>query len=347
MQLPDKHETVGQTELEKAVEIISDNLYNIGLIRFDDLKVKYHEIHELYDRIRALVRLASILYKDLAFVALEHNPLEKEAMYNDSFMVGFYTMEGPVAFHFKRKYLHEFIHLPIEKVGPLLYKDISLEERHKERINRLRSLRQSLYNIDSYMLVDLIRASSLEFNQRPSYKNDVLSNEEIFVICDSCSSEKREYDLTDELSKIINALTKAGLINYKQVRTGWHTDEELKDFTLELLSLCTIKYPELAFVSLKHYNEEEDPMYDGDFMMGLYTPQGPISFHLKLEYLKMFRNIHIDERAPRYDGYTHNDFMYRMSSLVTELVNGADKEKVLSKINNNLYLDESQKPKKY
>lgn len=41
-------------------------------------------------------------------------------------------------------------------------------------------------------------------------------------------------------------------------------------------------------------------MFEGDFIVGINTPQGIATFHIKLEYWDLF-NIPEIENAPKYD----------------------------------------------
>ena len=48
---------------------------------------------------------------------------------------------------------------------------------------------------------------------------------------------------------------------------------------------CTICncFPNLFWKSRKHFDEENDPMFNGDFIAGINTPEGIATYHIKLE----------------------------------------------------------------
>ena len=145
--------------------------------------------------------------------------------------------------------------------------------------------------------------------------------------------------------KFINAMIKKGLLNAKELEFRWHKEQDLYDDIAELFNLCTTYDKNLAFISSKHY-DDTDEMFNDDFITGLYTPSGPISFHFKIKEMDKF--IHLkpyDERGPLYDGYDHDGLMARMDSLILSVLRN-DKEDVEKEINNNIYLHESHKPNK-
>ena len=64
----------------------------------------------------------------------------------------------------------------------------------------------------------------------------------------------------------------------------------------------------------KHFDEENDPMFDDSFIAGINTPEGIATYHIKLKYWKMF-DVPELERAPRYDSYSNEDVIDRILSL--------------------------------
>lgn len=51
--------------------------------------------------------------------------------------------------------------------------------------------------------------------------------------------------------------------------------------------------------------KKNDPMFEGDFKVGINTPKGIASYHIKLEYWNLF-NVPEIERAPKYDFYSRD-----------------------------------------
>ena len=64
----------------------------------------------------------------------------------------------------------------------------------------------------------------------------------------------------------------------------------------------------------KHFDEEKDPMFNDNFIAGINTPDGIVTYHIKLKYWEMF-SIPELERAPKYDGYDSSDVIERVYSL--------------------------------
>ena len=103
-------------------------------------------------------------------------------------------------------------------------------------------------------------------------------------------------------------------INTKQISDTHHTYEVLYKQRLILFSILCNKFPEISWKSKKHFDEENDPMFNGDFIAGINTPKGPATFHIKLKYWDLFNVIELDRSFP-YDGSSVEDVMDRLLSL--------------------------------
>ena len=64
----------------------------------------------------------------------------------------------------------------------------------------------------------------------------------------------------------------------------------------------------------KHFDEENDPMFEGCFIIGINTPTGEATYHIKLKYWEMFDVPEI-EHAPKYDGYSSDEVLKRLQTL--------------------------------
>jgi len=114
-------------------------------------------------------------------------------------------------------------------------------------------------------------------------------------------------------------------ISTKGISDTNHTFEELYKYRALLLSIVCNTYKEISWKSKKHFDEENDPMYDGDFIIGINTPKGVTSYHIKLTYWDLF-DIPELERGYKYDNHNKDkDLTYLMS--LAEL----SKEKVYRK----------------
>lgn len=121
-------------------------------------------------------------------------------------------------------------------------------------------------------------------------------------------------DKIKEINELIKKYNKDGIISSKEISDGRHTFREL--YKQRLIMFCTICncFPNLSWKSRKHFDEENDPMFNGDFIAGINTPEGIATYHIKLEYWDLFEIPEID-RAPKYDNYTPDDVINRILSL--------------------------------
>ncbi len=103
-------------------------------------------------------------------------------------------------------------------------------------------------------------------------------------------------------------------INVKDISDGHHTFGELyKNRLILFCTLCNCN-PDISWKSKKHFNEETDPMFQGDFIAGINTPEGIATYHIKLEFWDLFQIPEI-ERAPKYDNYDNETVLKRIYSL--------------------------------
>ena len=340
---------INSSTLTKMCSILISVLYDLSLINYKELKVKWHFIRELLDRFRGLVRLCTILYPELSFKSLEHNKNEgRKKVYNDDFVVGFYTVKGPVGFYFKKEYLKEFNHLPFCETAPL----ISTKENilHKARIQKIRTFRQMIGNgvPEKLILEEINNSLYLDESQKPKNKKLInIGKEQLDKICTkNIKTETLKEDLTQQLSDILNALIERNVIDSKDLCLVWHPSQDYFDLICELMALFTASCPQLSFISRKHYDEEKDSIssFNDDFITGLYTPDGPVSFHFKNKEANNFNHLDWIESSPKYDNYDHDEFMNRLNSLAIALTKEKNIEEITELINNNKYLHESQKP---
>lgn len=103
-------------------------------------------------------------------------------------------------------------------------------------------------------------------------------------------------------------------ISVKGISDGYYTfDEYIRRRNSLFVKLCKI-HSKYSWKSMQHYNEENDPMFNGCFIAGIDTPGGMVTFHLKMEYWNQLDVLEVD-RAPEYDGYTQKDVKMCLRSL--------------------------------
>ena len=125
--------------------------------------------------------------------------------------------------------------------------------------------------------------------------------------CDSMSK-------IDDINRLIIESKLSGEIFTKEISDGHHTFGELCRHRIILFcTLCNL-LPEISWKSKKHFDEENDPMFNDSFIAGINTPEGVATYHIKLKYWEMFDIPEID-RAPKYEQYDLDVVIERVYSL--------------------------------
>lgn len=122
-----------------------------------------------------------------------------------------------------------------------------------------------------------------------------------------------EEKLISKINRDILSLKEKG-ISTKNISDGYHTFEELYYQRTILLSIICNTNPNISWKSKKHFDEENDPMFEGCFIIGINTPTGEATYHIKLKYWEMFDVPEI-EHAPKYDGYSSDEVLKRLQTL--------------------------------
>lgn len=118
----------------------------------------------------------------------------------------------------------------------------------------------------------------------------------------------------DEINNLIKECKEKGEISSKDISDTRHTFGEL--YHDRIILFCTILnlFPDISWKSKKHFDEENDPMFNDSFIAGINTPTGIATYHIKLKYWDLFKIPEI-EHAPKYDLYSSNDVLKRILSL--------------------------------
>ena len=118
----------------------------------------------------------------------------------------------------------------------------------------------------------------------------------------------------DEINNTIKENKQLGIISPKDISDGHHTFGELyKNRIILFCTLCNL-LQDISWKSKKHHDEENDPMFSGDFIAGINTPEGIATYHIKLQYWDLF-DVPELERAPKYDNYSNEEVLKRILSL--------------------------------
>lgn len=122
----------------------------------------------------------------------------------------------------------------------------------------------------------------------------------------------------EEINNLIQKEKNLKTISTKEISDGRHTFGDLYKHRIILFcSLCNI-FSDISWKSRKHFDEESDPMFNDSFIAGINTPNGVITYHIKLEYWDLFHIPEI-ERAPKYDYYNDEDIFERVLLLSTNI----------------------------
>ena len=118
----------------------------------------------------------------------------------------------------------------------------------------------------------------------------------------------------NELNNLIQNEKMNGNISVKQISDGHHTFEDLyKNRLILFCALCNCNH-DISWKSKKHFDEENDPMFNGDFIVGINTPEGIATYHFKLEFWDLYQIPEI-EKAPKYVNYNNATVLKRIYSL--------------------------------
>ena len=122
----------------------------------------------------------------------------------------------------------------------------------------------------------------------------------------------------ENINPIIVAMKDTGVLNTKKVSDKYHTFGDLYDHRNYLFSVICSQNKDKSWKSKKHFDEENDPMFNGDFVVGINTPLGVVSYHCKLEFWDLFDDVKEIPNAPEYDGCTQDETFARLRSLASE-----------------------------
>lgn len=147
---------------------------------------------------------------------------------------------------------------------------------------------------------------------------ELLSIEELIDHCDReirqvprGSIFYREHESVKAYLKILQSYT-ATRQTPREVSDGYHTFNELYHHRAILFSVICNDRPEMAWKSKLH---ADGTMFDGMFIAGVETPDGPATYHYDIDpYWDMF-NVKELEHAPEWDGHTPAQAIERIGRL--------------------------------
>lgn len=98
----------------------------------------------------------------------------------------------------------------------------------------------------------------------------------------------------------------------KSISDGYHTFQDLYDHRHALFGALSKALLKHSYKSLKHDNEENNPMFDGMFIAGINLPNSKtITYHLPISMFDEFPAPEI-ENSEEWDGHTSDDVIKRL-----------------------------------
>lgn len=150
-------------------------------------------------------------------------------------------------------------------------------------------------------------------------KADILGGNPSFYEESSHSLEKQMKDFssfrnTSNVNHEIVEMKSRGE-SVKDVSDTHHSFRDLYEERAYLFALLCNQTEDFAFKSRFHFQEDDDPMFSGDFIAGIHSPEGYVTFHFPMKYWDLFQVVEL-ERAPVYDGHSPEENRRRMLSLI-------------------------------
>lgn len=105
-------------------------------------------------------------------------------------------------------------------------------------------------------------------------------------------------------------------VNINGISDIYHTLGDYKDMRNSWFIAALKANLSRSWKSKKHFDEENDPMFNGDFVAGIYTPEGVVAQHLKMKFWEDLADVPTLDRAPAYDGYGKEEAMRRIFSIL-------------------------------
>jgi len=107
----------------------------------------------------------------------------------------------------------------------------------------------------------------------------------------------------DKDGKIEFTLPTPAEIDYGKVSDGYHTFDELYYHRMILFSIICNQNKKNSWKSKLH---NDGTMFEGYFIVGVFTGEGQYTYHYKLDYWDLFE-VDVLEKAPEWDGHRPED----------------------------------------
>jgi len=101
------------------------------------------------------------------------------------------------------------------------------------------------------------------------------------------------------------------LLPDEEVSDGHHTFGELYDHRRALTAALAAERLDISWRSQKHH-PDDDPMFEGYFIVGIDLPNGTITYHYKLSHWDDFTVVSELPHAPKWDGAPPSETVVRL-----------------------------------
>lgn len=193
---------------------------------------------------------------------------------------------------------------------------ISREENNMTDSSILKAEFLARYERDGSILI-LIDDDPKNLKDVSELNDDIILLKDTVLVDDTALKLNCDIKTVEQINEEILKL-RENRQSVKKVSDGYHTFEEYTDMRNKyFMALCEAYY-DLSWKSKKHFDDINDPMFDGDFIAGINTPNGIITQHIKMKYWDELDVREIDN-APQYNGYTEEDVKSRVKSLKRQL----------------------------
>lgn len=131
----------------------------------------------------------------------------------------------------------------------------------------------------------------------------------------ACNGWEKTLPNIESINATIRELRSFG-ISVNGISDIYHTLGDYKDMRNSWFIAALKANLSRSWKSKKHFDEENDPMFNGDFVAGIYTPEGVVAQHLKMKFWEDLADVPTLDRAPAYDGYGKEEAMRRIGSIL-------------------------------
>ena len=134
------------------------------------------------------------------------------------------------------------------------------------------------------------------------------------MFCSIINIIKKVINMIKELNENIKDMKEKKYIKTKDISDTYHTIGHLYYRSCVLFSTICNQNKDLAWKSWCHFDNENDPMFEDMFIVGLTTPKGDVTYHFKSEFWNLFDVKELDT-APKWDGHDSDEALVRILSL--------------------------------